>query len=115
MKTILLDENVPIGLETILTAAGFAAQHVNAMGLKGVSDSALLAATVSGGFEVFVTTDQNLPYQQNLSAMPLAVVVLCTNNWNVIQRNFPGICTAIEKVCPSAVAVVRETALHSKR
>ncbi|WP_158810133.1 DUF5615 family PIN-like protein [Beijerinckia sp. L45] len=115
MKTVLLDENVPVGLGTILIAAGIAVRHVGAMGLKGVSDNALLAATVSEGFDVFVTTDQNLPYQQNLGAMPLAVVVLCTNNWNVIQQHISTICTAIERTRPGNVTVVHETALRSKR
>jgi hypothetical protein len=36
----------------------------------------LLQRAVTGGFEVFVTSDQNLSYQQNLAAFPIAVVVL---------------------------------------
>jgi predicted nuclease of predicted toxin-antitoxin system len=115
MKTILLDENVPIGLEAHLSATGLAIQHVSGMGLKGLSDRALLAETVRRRFDVFVTTDQNLPYQQNLRAMPLAVVVICTNNWNVIQQHIPAIRAAIESSRTGNVTVVHETAIRSKR
>jgi predicted nuclease of predicted toxin-antitoxin system len=115
MKTVLLDENVPVGLGTPLIAAGFEPQHVSALGLKGLSDSALLDATVSSGFDVFGTTDQNLPYQQDLCAIPLAVVVLCTNNWSIIQQHISRICAAIDAARPSKVTVVRETTLRSKR
>jgi hypothetical protein len=48
----------------------------------------------AGGFEVFVTADQNLSYQQNLSTAPLAVVVL------VAQSN------AIEDLAPLVPALL---------
>ena len=48
------------------------------------------------GFELFVTADQELGYQQNLTRRRLAILVLSTNNWAVIQAQFEMIRTSIE-------------------
>lgn len=45
------------------------------MGWSGVKNGVLLALAAAE-FDVFITVDKNLPYQQNLSALPIAVVVL---------------------------------------
>jgi hypothetical protein len=47
----------------------------------------LLHAAQDAGFAVLVTGDKNLSYQQNLQGMEFAVVVLSTNNWNVLKHN----------------------------
>jgi len=46
-----------------------------------------LLREAEGRFEVFVTTDQNLRYQQNLGGRQLAILVLPTTNWPEIQRH----------------------------
>ena len=46
-----------------------------------------LLREAEGRFEVFVTTDQNLRYQQNLGGRRLAILVLPTTNWPEIQRH----------------------------
>jgi hypothetical protein len=38
-------------------------------------------------FEVFLTTDQRLKYRQNLTNRQIAIVVLPTTSWPVIQKN----------------------------
>jgi hypothetical protein len=45
------------------------------MGWSGVKNSALMALAAAE-FDAFITVDQNLPYQQNAAALPIAVVVL---------------------------------------
>ena len=45
------------------------------MGWSGVKNGKLLALAAAD-FDVFVTVDKNLPYQQNLAALPIALVVL---------------------------------------
>ena len=47
----------------------------------------LLRATEQEGFEILVTTDQNLKYQQNLANYRLAIVVLPTTSWPVIEKS----------------------------
>jgi len=48
-------------------------------------------------FEVFVTTDSNLNYQQNLAARRIAIVVLTSTSWPRIQRALVKVVAAIDK------------------
>jgi hypothetical protein len=55
----------------------------------------LLQHAESHGFEILVTTDQNLKYQQNLANRKIAVVVLSSTSWPRIQKSLPAIVDAI--------------------
>jgi predicted nuclease of predicted toxin-antitoxin system len=70
---LLLDESVPSRLRRSLP--GHAVRTVVEMGWSGVKNGRLLALAARE-FDAFITVDKNLPYQQNLSKLPLAVVVL---------------------------------------
>jgi hypothetical protein len=72
---VLLDESLPRKLKGELT--GFEVRTVPEVGLSGVENGILLRA-ITGRFEVFVTPDKNLEYQQNLPRFTVAVVVLDT-------------------------------------
>lgn len=74
---ILLDESLPRRLSQALI--GHTVSTVVEVGWSGVKNGKLLALA-AGQFDVFVTADQNLQYQQNLAVLPLAVVVLKANN-----------------------------------
>jgi hypothetical protein len=56
------------------------------LGGAELENGELLKAAQDDGFEGMVTGDKNLSYQQNLKGRTLALVVLSTNNWNVIKR-----------------------------
>ena len=60
----------------------------------------LLDAAESAGFESLVTTDQNLKYRQNLSNRRIAILVLTTTNWIVIERNSDRVTDAVESLKP---------------
>ena len=70
---LLLDESVPNRLRHSLP--DHEVRTVVEMGWSGVKNGKLLALAASE-FDVFVTVDKKLPYQQNLAALPIAVVVL---------------------------------------
>ena len=70
---VLLDECVPRLLRREL--AEHIVQTVPEMGWAGLSNGVLLAAA-AGQFDVLVTTDQRLSYQQNVSMFKISVVVL---------------------------------------
>ncbi len=55
----------------------------------------LLRAAEREGFEVLVTTDQNLKYQQNLKERRIAIVVLMTTSWPRIERQVDQVVMAI--------------------
>jgi hypothetical protein len=71
---ILLDECVPRPLKREF--AGHDAWTVPEMGWSGKKNGELLALNAPEKFEVFITVDQNLCYQQNLRAMNVAIIVL---------------------------------------
>ncbi|HEX4140832.1 MAG TPA: hypothetical protein VHY09_10830 [Candidatus Methylacidiphilales bacterium] len=61
----------------------------------------LLQRAEEDGFEVFVTTDQNLRYQQNLKDRQIALLVLSTNFWPVLGRKAEMIEAVIQKLKPA--------------
>ena len=74
---ILLDESLPWELKGELP--GHDVSTVQEMGWSRMKNGDLLVRG-AGQFDVFVTADQNLQYQQNLSALPLAVIVLAAKS-----------------------------------
>ena len=60
----------------------------------------------SAGFEVMITCDQNIRYQQNLAGRRLALVVLTTNHWDTIRANSGGILPAIEQATAGSFVIV---------
>ena len=74
---ILLDENLlSKKLKKPLEDVGHSVQNVENMGWRGVKDQELLALAEAHPFDVFITADKNLPYQQNFRGLALRVVVL---------------------------------------
>jgi glutamate racemase len=66
------------------------------LGWATLKNGELLAAAENRGFEVLVTTDTNLQYQQNLNQRKIAIVVLSTTSWPRIQKNIKAIISAID-------------------
>jgi len=71
---VLLDEQLPRHLARELT--GHQVRTVQEQGWAGLKNGELLQRAADAGFEVFVTADRNLEFQQNLARSRLGVVVL---------------------------------------
>lgn len=69
------------------------------MGWQELDNGALLQAA-EGTFEVFVTTDQSLRHQQNLSGRRLAILVLPTTSWPKIEDHVAEVAAALEELQP---------------
>lgn len=91
---VLLDGNVPSKLARLLS--GHDARTIHQEGWSNLSNGALLDAA-GRRYDVFLTLDQNLSYQQNLRDRPLAVVVLRarSNRLEHIEPLVPAILQAI--------------------
>lgn len=72
------------------------------LGWATLKNGELLAAAENSGFEVLVTTDTNLQYQQNLTQRKIAIVVLSTTSWPRIQKNIKAIVSAIDLATPNS-------------
>jgi hypothetical protein len=61
-------------------------------GLAGLSNGRLLAAAEAAGFEVVVTVDQDIPFQQNVESGKIAVLILGapTNRLRDLQKIIPA-------------------------
>ena len=71
---ILLDEQLPRRLTRALP--GHDVHTTQQQGWSGVTNGGLLRRAAAAGFEIFLTADRNLQFQQNLTGSPLAVIVL---------------------------------------
>jgi len=75
---LLLDESLPARLRRSLPS--HSVKTVVEMGWGGVKNGMLLELASQQQFDAFLTADKNLPYQQNLAKLPLAVVVLSSRS-----------------------------------
>lgn len=73
---LLLDENLPIKLKYRFTEKGLMAFTVKDMNWLGRQNGELLQLMIKEGFDVFITVDNNLSFQQNFKDYPIQVIVL---------------------------------------
>jgi putative NIF3 family GTP cyclohydrolase 1 type 2 len=90
---ILLDENLPHKLRLLIP--GHDVRTVAYQGWKALSNGALLTAAEDASFDVIVTADQSLSYQQNMKGRKLALVVLSSNEREVVMVQAAQIVAAI--------------------
>jgi predicted nuclease of predicted toxin-antitoxin system len=89
---ILLDECVDQRLRSLF--AGHQCETAAYARLSGLKNGDLLTAAEAAGFEVIVTTDQEIPYQQNLTVRQISIIVLCAST-NRLADLKPLVPTAI--------------------
>ena len=94
---ILLDECTPRVVKTGLPARSITT--VQDLGWAGVGNGELLARAEQQ-FDVLVTTDRSLRYQQNLAGRRLAILVLPTNRIPAVKALLPAIEQALERIRP---------------
>ena len=76
---ILLDESLPRKLKDYFGDA-HEVWTVRDKDWLGQKNGSLLQLMVDDGFDIFITVDRNLPYQQNLQRLPITIFVLCAVN-----------------------------------
>ena len=92
---ILFDQGTPVPLR--LALGNHTVATAFEMGWSDLGNGDLLRAA-EGRFEVFITTDQNLRYQQNLAVRQLAILVLPTTSWPAIKNHLGNILNALDGV-----------------
>ena len=68
------------------------------MGWHELENGNLLSMAERTGFEVMVTGDKNLSYQQNLANRNIALIVLSTIDWNVLKLNPAPVAAALDRI-----------------
>lgn len=105
---VLLDECLPRRLKRDLS--GHQVFTVPDMGWAGVKNGALLRLIQNAAFDVFVTIDGNLSYQQNLKGVNLAIIVLRApdNTIESLRPLAPAILVAIQRISIGDVIPIGE-------
>jgi hypothetical protein len=102
---ILFDKNVPVGVRRFL------AKHevrtvVEMQWHPQLENGELLREAEGAGFQVMVTSDQNIRYQQNLTGRRLALVVLGSNIWPVVQDHGLEISAKVDAAEPGGYVFI---------
>jgi len=90
VSRVLFDVNVPHHVARFLT--GHIVEFADKRGWRELTNGDLLTAAERAGFDVLLTADRNLRYQQNLAGRRIAIVALSTNIWGTL-RTSPGLVT----------------------
>ena len=94
---ILFDQGTPRPLRDHL--AGHQVKTSRQMGWSELANGNLLAAAETA-FDVFITTDKNLRYQQNLRGRKLIILVLPLTDWKIIRLHVDVIVEAVASAKP---------------
>ena len=80
---VLFDKNVPYGVSKFLSDHQI--ETVDERGWATISNGELLQSAETAGFDVVLTADQNIVYQQTLEGRKIALVVLGSNIWPIVR------------------------------
>jgi hypothetical protein len=102
---LLLDESLPRPLATLLT--GHHVRTVTEMGWTSLGNGTLLQQAAAE-FDVVLTADQNIEFQQNLKALPISVIVLVapSNRLESLEPLVPKILHTLETLQPKVLVRV---------
>ena len=95
---VLFDQGTPVPLRHYLTH--HSVTTVFEKGWSTLQNGELLRAAEQESFEVLVTTDQNLKHQQNLANCVVAIVVLKSTSWPLIENQIMDVTSAIDNAIP---------------
>jgi hypothetical protein len=101
---ILLDHVAPAGIARFLS--GHTVTKAKDRGWDRLGNGDLLAVAERAGFDVIVTADKNIRYQQNLEGRRIALVVLSTPQWPVVKLHLEKIATAVNAAIPGSYVEV---------
>lgn len=97
---ILFDQGTPVPLRRHLS--GHVVDTAYERGWAALSNGNLIAVAEQDDYDLLITTDQNLRYQQNFAGRQLATLVLLSTSWPRIQLHLDAIQDAVDAIVPGA-------------
>ncbi len=91
---ILFDQGTPAPLRKFFPK--HAVVTVYEKGWNQLKNGDLIRTAEDEGFDVFLTTDSNLKYQQDLKNRTIAIVALLSTSWPKIQKKISVVVSAVE-------------------
>ncbi len=101
---VLFDHGTPWPLRTALV--GHNITRTQDLGWDRFSNGELLSEAERAGFEILLTTDKNIRYQQNLTGRKIALVVLSTAQWPVVRLHVQRVAAAVNAATPGSYTEV---------
>jgi len=101
---ILFDHGTPSGIARSL--AGHEVTEAIERGWERISNGELLTKAEAAGFELLLTTDKRIRYQQNLKGRKIAIVVLGNSAWRMARKHLDRIAAVVNAAAPGSYAEV---------
>jgi hypothetical protein len=101
---ILFDHGTPTRIAAAL--AGHVVTEAIDRGWDRISNGELLKLAEDAGFELLLTTDKNLFYQQNLTNRKISIVVLGNSTWRYVRPHLDPVVSAVNAATPGGYAEV---------
>jgi len=102
---VLFDQGTPVPI------AGYLREHTVRTTLQEgwdtLANGELLRVAEAAGFDVLLTTDNNIAYQQNLKGRKLAIVVISRNRWRLVQRMIRKIVAEVNAAEPGSYRLIQ--------
>jgi len=95
---ILFDQGTPVPLRNYLDKHAVTTAYE--LSWQELENGALIAKAENEGFDLLVTTDQNLRYQQNLDNRRIAIVVLKSTSWPRIKSHLDTVVSVVDQCGP---------------
>ena len=101
---ILFDQGTPVPIRRYL--AGHIVGISADLGWERLRNGDLLAVAEQAGYELLLTTDKNLRYQQNLKERAIAIVVISHSQWPSLEPHLQRVVEAVNAAVPGGYAEV---------
>lgn len=101
---ILFDHSTPGGIAGSLL--GHEVTEAIERGWHRISNGDLLKVAEAAGFDLLLTTDKRIRYQQNLTGRKIAIVVLGNSTWRIVRLYLDRIAVAVNEATPGSYAEV---------
>jgi hypothetical protein len=101
---ILFDHGTPSGIAAALS--GHDVTEAIERGWDRVSNGELLTVAEAAGFDVLLTTDKGIRYQQNLTGRKIAIVVLGNSTWRIVRLYLDRIALVVDEAAPGSYSEV---------
>jgi hypothetical protein len=102
---VLLDQATPLPIRKFLS--GHDVQTAFERGWDTLQNGELLKAAEDAAFEVFITPDKNIRYQQNLGLRRIAIIVLGSPQWPVLRSHAERVAAAVNGATPGSYTEVQ--------
>jgi len=101
---VLFDQATPVPIRPFLT--GHTVSTAAHEGWDKLQNGDLLNAAEAAGFEVFLTTDKNIRYQQNLTGRKITIVLIGKQQWPDLKPHVRLVVAAVNAATPGSYVEV---------